>query len=187
MSKALNQPRHNSPCLPLGGGLKLANQPISGWGAVKRDNVHLARSLRRRATDQERMLWSRLRGLKALGFHFRRQHPIGPFVVDFVCLSAKLVVEVDGAQHFAGPTAKTDQERDKSLRALGYEVFRVTNAAVNTAADEVLESIAEALKRVARRAYEAGIRSVEERFAAQAAEFSKRISFSGLPQGGSEK
>jgi very-short-patch-repair endonuclease len=141
------------------------------------------------------MLWVRLRGLKALGFHFRRQHPIGPFIVDFVCLSAMLVVEVDGAQHFAGPIAAADQERDKTLRAMGYEVVRVTNAAVNVAADEVLDGIVESLKRLAPKVYEAGHRSVEDRLSAQVASFDKRLSERrpppeiakgdfGLPQGG---
>ncbi|GAA0572828.1 hypothetical protein GCM10008942_21940 [Rhizomicrobium electricum] len=64
-----------------------------------------ARALRHRLTDAERILWSRLRCHDFGGLHFRKQHPLGPYIADFVCLKAKLVVEVDGATH------STDDER----------------------------------------------------------------------------
>jgi very-short-patch-repair endonuclease len=60
---------------------------------------HRARTLRKNMTDVERLLWGRLRDRQLGGYKFRRQHPIGPFFLDFVCLEKKLVIEVDGGQH----------------------------------------------------------------------------------------
>src|SRR5712692_5383615 len=82
----------------------------------------LARKLRRTPTDAEIRLWSRLRGKQLAGFRFRRQHPLGPFVVDFFCAEAKLIVEVDGGQH-----ADDGEARTRWLQARGYRVIRFWN------------------------------------------------------------
>lgn len=84
-----------------------------------------ARSLRNYATRAETLLWYELRTLKSEGFKFRRQVPIGPYIVDFVCLSAKLVVEVDGDLHETASAKRHDAHRDAYLRSLGYEVLRI--------------------------------------------------------------
>lgn len=84
----------------------------------------LARALRGQMTDAERRLWSRLRDRQLNGFRFRRQHPIGPYVVDFACLESKLIVEVDGGQHNG---SLRDVERDARLIAAGFRVLRVWN------------------------------------------------------------
>jgi very-short-patch-repair endonuclease len=80
-----------------------------------------ARTLRREMTDSERRLWSRLR-MEQLGVKFRRQHPVGNYVVDFACLDPKLVVELDGSQH--ADQMGYDQQRDQFLREQGFGVLR---------------------------------------------------------------
>jgi len=87
-----------------------------------------ARELRATPTDAERALWRALRSARFLGLPFRRQHPIGPYFVDFVCLEARLVVEVDGAQH--AMRRPQDRRRSAWLRGLGYEVIRFTDREV---------------------------------------------------------
>ncbi|SFU07074.1 endonuclease domain-containing protein [Mesorhizobium sp. YR577] len=84
-----------------------------------------ARALRHLATKAETLLWYELRDLKLVGLKFRRQSPIGPYIVDFVCLAAKLVVEVDGDFHETENGKRHDANRDAYLRSLGFEVLRV--------------------------------------------------------------
>ncbi len=100
-----------------------------------------ARRLRRDATEAEKRLWRVLRG-SALGAAFRRQHPIGGAVADFVCLDAKLVVEVDGGQH----GGLDDMERDRAMRAAGWRVLRYWNNEVMENLDGVVADIARALR-----------------------------------------
>ena len=91
-----------------------------------------ARALRRRMTDAERRLWYQLRNQRLPGFKFRRQHPIGPYIVDFVCLGNRLVIELDGGQHAADPN---DPTREAFLRGKGYQVLRFwNNEALNSTA-----------------------------------------------------
>jgi very-short-patch-repair endonuclease len=104
-------------------------------------NVSRARTLRRNLTDAERALWYRLRH-QQLGVRFRRQHPLGNYIVDFVCLDRKLVVEVDGSQHLE---SQRDQERDQWLHAAGYRVLRFWNHEVLGQTQDVLEAIYRAL------------------------------------------
>ena len=85
-----------------------------------------ARELRDNMTDAERLLWARLR-LKHLGYMFCRQKPIGDYIVDFYCHKARLVVEVDGGQHFTEETASNDRVRDEYMRSLGLTVLRLSN------------------------------------------------------------
>ena len=94
-------------------------------------------------TDAELRLWSRLRGRQMKGFKFRRQHPFGDYILDFVCLDQKLLVEVDGGQH-AGQFEK-DDARTASLRAAGFRVLRFWNNEVLRDTEAVLESIWNAL------------------------------------------
>jgi len=103
-----------------------------------------ARQMRGNPTDAERKLWWHLRRrLKTPGTHFRRQVRIGRYIADFVCHSARLVVEVDGGQH-AEMTA-VDQERSKDLEANGYRVLRFWNNDVLKNIDGVLEEIQRAV------------------------------------------
>ncbi|WP_147653599.1 DUF559 domain-containing protein [Vulcaniibacterium gelatinicum] len=105
----------------------------------KRD---VARGLRRAMTDAERSLWRHLRQRQVLGHKFRRQHPIGPCIADFVCLEATLVVEVDGGQHMG---SDGDRRRDAHLRKRGFRVLRFWNDEVLGNADGVWWAIAVAL------------------------------------------
>lgn len=91
----------------------------------KRRNIVTARVLRRSMTDAEQAMWRILRSRHLSGFKFRRQHPIGPFVVDFVCLEYKLVLELDGGHHAMQQEA--DTERTSHLQHLGFRVLRFWN------------------------------------------------------------
>ena len=98
----------------------------------------VARRLRAEMTDAERLLWSRLRG-EQLGSRFTRQFPIGNAVADFVCRSARLVVEVDGGQHDLA--AARDAARTRMIEDHGYSVIRYWNSDVMGNLDGVLEDI----------------------------------------------
>lgn len=101
-----------------------------------------ARRLRTNMTDAEKKLWYRLRNKQFYGFRFRRQHPIGPYIVDFVCLKTKLIIELDGGQH-AG-NAK-DGTRTSYLQSQGFTVLRLWNNEVMENLEGVLEMLAKHL------------------------------------------
>ncbi len=98
-----------------------------------------ARNLRQRSTDAEHLLWRHLRDRQLAGLKFRRQHPLGNFVVDFVCLEHRLIVEVDGGQHATQQQA--DANREAFLMRLGYRVLRFWNNEVLGNTEGVLETI----------------------------------------------
>lgn len=109
---------------------------------TSRNRTDFARQLRRDATLVERRLWYRLRRSQ-LGVRFRRQQPIGPFVVDLVCLSRRLVIELDGGQHVVA--AEADARRTRFLESQGYRVIRFWNHEVIENTEGVLARIAEVL------------------------------------------
>lgn len=100
-----------------------------------------ARELRDNLTDAERKLWTKIRRKQLEGYRFRRQHPIGPFIVDFVCLEAKLVIEVDGGQHADPEEARRDVGRTQWLRNEGYRVLRFWNNELLQNSAGVLQTI----------------------------------------------
>ena len=104
-----------------------------------------ARYLRVNQTDAERMLWQHLKPLKSQGFHFRRQAPIGPYIVDFVCHSVRLVVELDGGQHGLDENIHRDKVRTDWLQGEGYRVLRFWNNDVLGNIEGVYRTIADAL------------------------------------------
>ena len=104
-----------------------------------RPRTFTARALRRRSTPAERMLWQMLRGRQVMHAKFRRQHPIGPFIVDFFCKQARLVVEADGAPHFPKPLR--DRRRDAWFAAAGFVVLRLPNHLILHHPDRVLDQI----------------------------------------------
>lgn len=106
-------------------------------------SVAKARSLRERSTEAERLLWSKLRDRRLAGHKFRRQHPIGPYVADFVCLAGNLVVELDGGQH--GSHVEADERRTRWLEHRGFRVVRFWNNELIENTNGVLRAIAEAL------------------------------------------
>ena len=93
---------------------------------VKDDRtLERARRLRREMSDEERVLWMLLRDRRFAGFKFRKQVPLGDYVVDFVCFGSKLILELDGAQHAEPEQAKFDAERTQYLEAAGFRVARI--------------------------------------------------------------
>ena len=100
-----------------------------------------ARSLRKRQTIAEQRLWDELKLLKHEGYHFRRQAPIGSFIVDFACYSPHLVIEVDGVQHDLPIHAANDVGRDTELRRRGFVIMRVRNGDVMEKLDGLMREI----------------------------------------------
>ncbi|PPT95143.1 endonuclease domain-containing protein [Xanthomonas arboricola] len=98
-----------------------------------------ARALRTGMTEAERALWRCLRGSQLQGFKFRRQHPIPPYIADFCCIDAALIVELDGSQH----QTSSDQARTRWLQLRGGRVLRFWNNAVLLSLDAVVEMIVE--------------------------------------------
>ena len=111
----------------------------------------LSKSLRGNVTEAERCLWARLR-LKHLGHVFYRQKPIGEYIVDFYCPKAKLVVEVDGGQHFTVDKASNDRVRDEYMRSLGLTILRFSNSEVLNNTDSVAETVYDFLGNISRSA-----------------------------------
>ena len=101
-----------------------------------------ARALRSGMTDAEQTLWSKLRYRQIHGVQFYRQKPIGCYIVDFYAPSAKLVVELDGSQHFEREHAKRDAVRDSYLQGLGLQVLRFDNLQMLRELEAVLDEIA---------------------------------------------
>ncbi|MFQ3574490.1 MAG: endonuclease domain-containing protein [Thermodesulfovibrionales bacterium] len=114
---------------------------------MPKKSTDLAKNLRKRATDVEQLLWSRLRARRYEGMKFRRQHPIGKYIVDFVCLERKLIIELDGGQHAVPEETLKDKQRDAWLEKEGYTIMRFWNNEVLTNIDGVLEAIRERLYR----------------------------------------
>lgn len=98
--------------------------------------------MRRRETEAERRLWTRLRNRQLGGFKFVRQEPIGPYIADFACRERRLVVELDGSGHAGSPR---DAVRDAFMAANGYRILRFWNPEVTSNLDGVLETIFAAL------------------------------------------
>jgi very-short-patch-repair endonuclease len=105
----------------------------------------IARKLRKQMTPQEVKLWVHLRSWRKRGFHFRRQSPRNAFIVDFICVKHRLIVEVDGGQHNLDAYAAADAKRDATLVADGFRVIRFWNSDVDRNLDGVLQVIDSAL------------------------------------------
>ena len=101
--------------------------------------------MRSESTDAERKLWWILRSRKLDGFKFRRQYPVGGYIVDFVCLKPRLVVELDGGQHDEPSARSYDEKRTKRLEELGLRVIRFWDPDVLKHPHEVAEAIYKAL------------------------------------------
>jgi len=113
---------------------------------AKRSNsktMHRAGELRKEPTPAERKLWAYLRGDNLQGVNFRRQHALGNYIVDFVSIKRKLVIELDGSQHLE--QEEYDTERTKFLRSMGYTVIRFWNHQIMNEMDNVIKAIEFAL------------------------------------------
>jgi len=150
--------RHGELPLPLAGegwgegdtGTELAMDdpkqptPKPTWNVSPGQRRH-ARELRKKSTDAERLMWSALRDKQLDGASFKRQVPIGPYIADFACHAKKLVVEIDGGQHFADEAERADAARTAAIEARGFQVIRFSNHEVMTNRAGVLQSIADVL------------------------------------------
>jgi len=104
-----------------------------------------ARQLRLKQTDAERALWKMLKGKQLDGIKFRRQQPIGPYIVDFVSFEKRLVIEIDGGQHNESAIKGKDDARTKRLEAEDFHILRFWNNDVIMNIEGVLETIRNAL------------------------------------------
>jgi very-short-patch-repair endonuclease len=105
---------------------------------VHSPEVYTARLLRNNMTETERRVWSRLRSSQIGGFKFRRQVPVGPYVVDFMCMSERLAIEVDGAGH---EDEQRDERKTRWLRGHGYRVIRIPASDIDESMDDVIHGI----------------------------------------------
>jgi very-short-patch-repair endonuclease len=122
-------------------GLPMVDPKHPDWNVSAKLRAN-ARALRRNSTDAERVLWSELRAGRLNGVIFRRQVPIGSYVADFICHAAKLVIELDGGQHFSNEGERADARRSAVIEATGFKVLRFSNLDVMTNRAGVLETIA---------------------------------------------
>ena len=122
--------------------------PLSRRDRVRGSKILLshARTLRRQSSEAEFALWRQLRGRRLNGYKFRRQVVIEPYIVDFVCLEAKLIIEADGGQH--ADQQAYDAQRTAKLEAMGYTVIRFWNHEILGELDSVLERIALVLNEI---------------------------------------
>lgn len=113
-----------------------------------RDLKPLSQKLRSTQTEAERKLWHRINRDQLLGFRFNRQKPLLSYIVDFYCLKAKLVIELDGSQHYEPDYQEKDRLRDAELNSLGFTVMRFDNHSVMTNIDGVVEAIYQYLREI---------------------------------------
>ena len=132
-----NTPTSNSPLsLPLS---------HKGRGLQSKNLLKFAKELRTNATDAEQRLWNVVRGNKLNGLHFKRQQPIGKYIVDFVCFAKKIIIELDGGGHNEDSQINKDNERTKYLNSQGFKVIRVWNNEVLTNLEGTIEFILSSL------------------------------------------
>jgi very-short-patch-repair endonuclease len=103
--------------------------------------IRTARHLRRALTVPEARLWNRLRQRAPGKPVFRRQHPIGPYVIDFYCAKARLAIEIDGMNHDMGDRPRRDEQRDAWLKEHGVTVVRIPSIELTRAIDDVADAI----------------------------------------------
>ena len=101
----------------------------------------LSQKLRSDQTDAERKLWDRINRDQLLGFRFNRQKPLLNYIVDFYCSKAKLIIELDGSQHYEPDYQEKDALRDAELNSLGFTVMRFSNDEVYFEIEDVVEQI----------------------------------------------
>ena len=111
-----------------------------------KEQVGFARELRQKYTDAEKALWMKLRNRQLEGVKFRRQQPIGSYIVDFASFERSLIIEIDGGQHNEDRTKGRDEERTIRLEERGYRIIRFWNNEVLTNPEGVLEKIRKTLR-----------------------------------------
>ncbi len=111
---------------------------------VSLEQKQRARSLRSNMTDAEQLLWQQLRSKQFFGARFRRQVPLGAYIVDFLCSSKHIVIECDGGQHLEN--IRYDEQRDAYIRTKGYQVLRFWNHDILANTQAVLEKITQTIQ-----------------------------------------
>ncbi len=113
---------------------------------MKRNNIQIARNLRKNQTDAEKKLWLVLRNRQLCGVKFRRQFPIGRYVLDFYCPYYKLGIEADGGQHYENKERQRDEFRASELSELGVQILRFNDKEILTNIEGVCEVIERTIK-----------------------------------------
>mgnify|MGYP001282072607 FL=1 len=111
--------------------------------SVSRKTTERAQRLRREATPAERKLWARLKAKQLNGLQFRRQHPIGPYIVDFYCAALKLAIEIDGDSHGSEEALRRDEKRSAFIASKGVRIIRFWNSDIYERLDGALADILE--------------------------------------------
>ncbi|MCB9838908.1 MAG: DUF559 domain-containing protein [Phycisphaeraceae bacterium] len=140
-------PAASGPPLPLGEGRGEGLRDAYPKAPKQPGSTNCARKLRRGMTMPERILWGRLRADRLQGLRFRRQHPIGAYIVDFYCPGARLVVELDGESHRRADAPQRDAARDAFLESQGLWVLRFSNQSVVRDVDSVARTILTRIQR----------------------------------------
>ena len=107
------------------------------------NKVVLARNLRKNSTIQERRLWNMLKNRRFYNLKFKRQQPIGNYIVDFICRDEKIIIEIDGGQHNTTENIELDNNRTAYLNSLGYRVIRFWNNEIYENIDGVITRLKE--------------------------------------------
>ena len=107
----------------------------------------IARKLRKNSTEQERLLWKLLRNRQFMNLKFKRQFPIGDYIVDFICEEKKLVIEIDGGQHNEPENISSDNTRTKYIESCGYKVIRFWNNEISNNLEGVYLKLQEIVKK----------------------------------------
>ena len=108
--------------------------------------LNYARSMRKNSTKQEIIIWNILRNRQFKNLKFRRQYPIGNYIVDFICLENNLIIEIDGGQHNTPGNIEYDRQRSEYLKNLGYKVVRFWNNDINENIDGVYQKLLELIE-----------------------------------------
>ncbi len=135
----------HTPPPPLAGEGREGASTRPQWRVKPKMRMH-ARALRQELTKAERIIWYGLRAHRLEGAGFRRQTPIGPYILDFLSHAMKLVIEIDGGQHFEDRHELRDKRRDAFLASKGFRVLRFNNHDVMTNRTGVLDVIAAAVR-----------------------------------------
>ncbi|TWT59253.1 endonuclease domain-containing protein [Allorhodopirellula solitaria] len=112
------------------------------------ERIEFARRQRQTANEFARDVWELVRGRRVLGHKFRREHPVGPYTLDFVCLELMLDLEIDGKDHLTDAGKIRDHRRDAYLKSLGYEVLRINGYRVTQDVRSVREEIEAVVRRL---------------------------------------
>ena len=110
------------------------------------DKNLLARKLRKNQTSQERIMWNLLRNQQFQGLKFRRQYPVGNYIVDFICKEIKLIIEIDGGQHNSEDGIEYDIKRTEDLETKGYKVIRFWNNEIDNNLEGVYQILRDMIK-----------------------------------------